>query len=523
MSHVPFRPLTSPDSPARAIAYVRKSSVETERRSISEQETDLRRHAATLGVDVVAVMAEEASAYAERERPVFSRVLTSVEAGEADVVLCWSLDRFSRRGAGHVMGLVDKGLRLVTLDGIDTSHEHGRMQVAVMAEAARMESTRISSRVRRAKAAAREEGRWHGGRPPYGYRIDGKGRELRLVVEPVEAEALQAAARRQVAGESLYSVVGWLNETEVPTPAGAAWKAKGMGLLWTSTSLKSALKTPALAGWLPHQGDVVRDGTGAATVAHDAILPPVEWRAVQAALAARAATAPGAKDTGGRPPSRLLSGLLRCSCGTVLTANAHGYRCAGPRGRSGRHTSVRKVSEDVVAEMVLRRLQALEPGDEALEAVATFWGETTGQQNDHERRLRVDAVEVARSEVDRVVRLVAKGIVDEDEAARTLPELRAAVSRAEGALAELGPASVDVSFLLDLVAAADEPEAGPLGPGSPWDRLTPTLRRSVVKAVVDHVHVQPTGQGTRDVAGRLIVAWRGDADHECDRIGKDRE
>jgi DNA invertase Pin-like site-specific DNA recombinase len=483
--------------------------VETERRSISEQETDLRRQAAALGVAVVDVQAEEASAYAERERPVFTRVLAAVESGEADVVLCWSLDRFSRRGAGHVMGLVDKGLRLVTLDGIDTTQEHGRMQVAVMAEAARMESSRISTRVRRAKSAARDEGRWHGGRPPYGYRISGKGRSLVLVVEPAEAVTLREAARQVIAGESLYAVVGWLNESGAPTPAGAAWKAKGKGLLWSSTSLKSALSTPTLAGWLPHDGDVVRDESGAAVVAHEAILPPPDWRAVQAALAARAATAPGAVSTGGRPPSRLLSGMLHCPCGTVLTANAQGYRCAGPKGRPGdRHSAVRRSAENLVASMVLRRLGALEPGDPELEAVAVAWGRMTGQQNDHERRLRADAVDVARSEVDRVIRLVAKGIVDEDEAARTLPDLRAAVVRAEGALADLGPSSVDVTFLLDLGQSADDPELGPLGKGSAWDNLSPALRRTVARAVLERVEVAVAQQGARDMAARLSPVWR---------------
>lgn len=494
----------------RAIAYVRKSTAEAERRSLTEQEADLRRHADALGLQVVDVLAEEASAYAERERPVFSRALAAVEQGEAEALLCWALDRFSRRGAGHVMGLVDQGLRLVTLDGIDTSQEHGRMQVAVMAEAARLESLRISLRTKRAKAAARDDGRWHAGRAPYGYRTEGQGRTLRLVPHAEEAAAVRRIADHLAECGSIASIVRTLNEEGVPTPAGEAWKAKGQGLHWTAQSVKSLMRSPALAGFLPHQGEALRDDDGARIVAHEPIVPAEVWDRVQLALNARRRSARhGGNNGGGRPRSRLLSGLLRCTCGVALTANSRGYSCSAPKGTGVPHVRITSSVEHIVPRLALRRLATLEPDSPELLAVAEAWATETGQAPDAgERRIREDAVEVARAEVDRVVRLVAKGLIEEDEAARLLPDLRAAVREAEARLAELGASAVDVSALLDLAATADTPEADPTGEGSAWAALSTADQRAVLAALLETVDVLPTTRGARNVKARLRPVWR---------------
>lgn len=499
-----------------ALAYVRKSTVEVERRSLTEQEADLRREAESRGFTVMRVLAEEASAYAERERPVFQRALQAVERGEAEVILCWSLDRFSRRGAGHVMGLIDKGLRLVTLEGLDSATEDGRLAIAVMAEAARRVSTGISRSVKRSKRTARSEGRWHAGRAPYGYRTEGRGLELRLVVQASESAVIREMADRVIRGDSISSVTGWLNDSGVPTPSanGRAWKAKGMGTAWRNMTVKAVLKRPTLAGWLPHEGDVVRHPDGQPVVSHEAILQPHQWRRVQSALQARTAVASDAsRAAGGRPPSRLLSGLLHCHCGHVLSAKAPGFSCSAPRGllRGGaEHVTVRSTAEDIVARKVLRHLAALEPGNPTLLAVAEAWGVLNGRRDDSERLLREDAVETAKDEVDRVVRLVAKGLLDDADAERTLPDLRAAVRRAEARLAELGPPETDTSFILDLAQQAQLPEADPIANGGAWAALSQEARRKVVQAAIERIDVLPTYRGARDVERRLLITWRTD-------------
>jgi len=491
---------------SRAVAYVRKSNVESERRSLREQEALVRRHAEALGMVIVDVVAEEASAYAERERPAFARALQAVEEGHADAVVAYALDRFSRRGAGHVMALVDKGLRIVTVaENIDTADSSGRLTVAVMAEAARLESERISQRVRRSKAAAREAGRWHAGPAPFGYRTEGRGLALRLAIVPVEAAVIRDAAERIIAGASLTSIV-------------REWNAKGLrtrrGNAWTRIALKGLLTSPTIAGWLPHRGDVVRGPDGAPVVAHEAIVPPPTWRRLQVALKARSDAYPDAK-TVGRPRTALLSGLLRCACGSVLTVGKIGsprptkvYRCS-ERTAPGPHVVIRPTVEDVVARAVLRRLAALDPDDDAWTPVLDAWAVLSGAStSDAERLAREDDVAFARERLDRVLRLVADGVISEDEARDAVAPLRDELRRAEARLREVPPPAVDVSVLLDLRSAADDPDADVLAPGGPWDALGIPVQRRVIAATVERIDVAPTRPGTRDVATRLTYHWR---------------
>lgn len=79
----------------RYILYVRKSSEEKDRQSLSieAQLTELREKFSHL--NIVAVWPEEQSAF-ELGRPVFAKVLDMIDNHEADAILAWHPDRLSR-------------------------------------------------------------------------------------------------------------------------------------------------------------------------------------------------------------------------------------------------------------------------------------------------------------------------------------------------------------------------------------------------------------------------------------------
>jgi len=96
------------------------------------------------------------------------------------------------------------------------------------------EITRTRIRVRTAMAAQpREQGRYLGGRPPYGYRLGDAGphpnkahaawgrRAHRLGPDPVTAPVVHWMFRQRLAGHSAARITRALNDAEVPCPSAA--------------------------------------------------------------------------------------------------------------------------------------------------------------------------------------------------------------------------------------------------------------------------------------------------------------
>jgi site-specific DNA recombinase len=117
-----------------------------------------------------------------------------------------------------------------------------------------------------------------------------------------------------LAGESLVSIVADWNRTGTP--------ATVHGGLWTQRTLRGILRSPRIAGLSEHKGKVV------GTAVWPAIIDRDSWERIRAEISAPAH---------GRHEHRLLSGLLRCACGSKMspTGRAGLYRCAPVPGTGG--------------------------------------------------------------------------------------------------------------------------------------------------------------------------------------------
>jgi len=110
---------------------------------------------------------KEQAAYSETLR----RALEDARRREFDVLVVWALDRLSRRGIHHVLGLLKQfemfGVKVVSHQEQWTEVEGPARDLlyAVMAWVAEQESLRRSERVRAALAKAKAEGK-RVGRPP---------------------------------------------------------------------------------------------------------------------------------------------------------------------------------------------------------------------------------------------------------------------------------------------------------------------------------------------------------------------
>ena len=135
-----------------------------------------------------------------------------------------------------------------------------------------------------------------------------------------------------LAGESLVSIVADWNRTGTP--------ATVHGGLWTQRTLRGILRSPRIAGLSEHKGKVVGTAVWPAIIDRDA------WERIRAEI-----SAPGH----GKHEHRLLSGLLRCACGSKMspTGRAGLYRCAPVPGTGGCGRVARKygpLEEYVIAQ-----------------------------------------------------------------------------------------------------------------------------------------------------------------------------
>jgi DNA invertase Pin-like site-specific DNA recombinase len=255
---------------------------------------------------------------------------------------------------------------------IDPGSEAHDMVMSIFGGMSKGERMRIQHRVRAAMAAqAAGEGRYLGGRPPYGYRLadagphpnpskaaDGK-RLRRLEPDPVSGTVVQRIFTEFIGGIGLHLIATSLNHDGILSPSGHdptrnSHRASGRGR-WAKSAVRAILTNPRYTGrqvWNRQRRDEVlisvddvalghetkmrwnpdSDWVWSAETVHEPLVSVDEFEAAQAMFTVK-------KQATSRTPidGRLyqLSGLLHCS---LCTRRMQGqwnhdrayYRCKFP-------------------------------------------------------------------------------------------------------------------------------------------------------------------------------------------------
>jgi len=242
------------------------------------------------------------------------------------------------------------------------AEDHEQTMLALGLQSKR-EITRTRIRVRTAMAAqTREQGRYLGGRPPYGYRLADAGphpnkahaawgrRAHRLEPDPVTAPVVSWMFTQRLAGHSVARITRALNDAAVPCPSAADPQRNPhrAGTAWTLRTAAAILANPRYTGWQVWNRqrtdfDLVDPGnTGlghkqaqrwnlpegwviSRRPAHPALVSEADFIAAQDASAGRGPAGPAAR-------RYLLAGLLVCGrCGRRLesawSTGKPAYRC----------------------------------------------------------------------------------------------------------------------------------------------------------------------------------------------------
>jgi len=291
----------------RTASYSRVSTEEqVEGLSLSAQQRGVREYCAAKGWDTPDQFVDEGrSARSETidKRPALKSLLQACEDRRYDVVVVYSLDRWSRnlkvtlQTFGTLAG-AQVAFASVT-ESVDYSTPEGRLFVAMLGAFAQYFSDSLAKHTSKGIAE-----RVHQGRPagplPFGYERGEKGIPVPI---PSKAEAVRQAFKMRASGSLHSEIAACLNTQGFRTTAGH---------VFTNFAVRDILKNPFYVGQLRYRGTIYPGN-------HEAIVDINLYSAAQAARRTRTSRG-GVKDY-------LLRRLARCSsCGSLL------WSCTNSRG-----------------------------------------------------------------------------------------------------------------------------------------------------------------------------------------------
>lgn len=188
------------------LGYLRVSTEDqAEGSSLPDQKNVIYGYAQTQGIDRFGVQLYSDAGVSARiplkDRPEGKRLMAQVAPG--DTIVAAKMDRIFR-SARDALETVDhfktQGVHLVLFDmgitPVTADEGMSRMFFTMLAAFAEFERTRIRERMLQGKVSKTRNGGHIGGEAPYGWRVEGEGREARLVEVEAEQEVIRMVRER---------------------------------------------------------------------------------------------------------------------------------------------------------------------------------------------------------------------------------------------------------------------------------------------------------------------------------------
>lgn len=451
----------------RAFVYLRQSlDRQGSNAAVDRQREDCLKLCAERGWEVVNTFVDnDVSASSRKPRPQYQRMLSQIEAGKADVLVAWHVDRLTRKitDLEHLIELSQNtGLRIATVTGdLDLSTDAGRLVGRILASVARGEVERKGARQKRAQQQAAQQGKPAGGRRAFGYGSDG------ITMIEDEAKHVRQAYADVLTGASLKGIAKRWNDLGLTTT---------MGNPWRHDNIRGMLLNPRYAGIRTYRGEPV------GPAAWDPVVDEDTHAAAVALL-----TMPERRTTKSVARKYLLPAIALCwKCGSdVATGHTrHGKRVYVCRAKK----CISRKAEPVdafVEELVIARLSQAD-------AVNLLVG--AGSPDLHEHRTKADAI---RQRLDDLATGLEEGILTLAAVRRSSDRLRAELSAVEAKMRTATHADV----LTPLVTATDV--------GAAWKKTDLAQKRAVIDALVKITLLPPErGHQKFDPDKHLQIDWK---------------
>jgi site-specific DNA recombinase len=390
------------------------------------------------------------------DRPGLQAALDVARSGAIDLLLVYRVDRLSRKvrqlaQLAEELDTYGVVLRSAT-EPFDTGSAAGRMMLQMLAVFAEFEHATIVDRISAGIERRAKEGRWFGGRPPFGYQFSSEDRVL--VPDPVKAPVVQRVfdlyARERLGARTIAQQ---LRDEGAPAPTAG----------WGHPAVHWIISNPTYAGKIRWR-DKVFDGV------HEPLVDELTFAKAQAILRERSEHA----KRRGNASDFLLSGLLRCGrCGKAyigMSANGNGgryhyYACTGRQKYGPKACTGERLPRAKLEQAVLHQLASVYRDGRLIgEALAEATAEAGRRRPELEQRLTSIGAEVARAEqaLERYYEAFEQGKLSPERCEQRLTRLQARLDDLHAQEAELSASAPheagQAPTAAELAAVAEELE-----------------------------------------------------------------
>lgn len=435
----------------RAAVYCRVSSeLQRETGSIESQVDYARQYCRLQKIAILEMYLDDgvSGTIKVSERPAGARMLADARARKFDTILVFKIDRLARRTSDllNTLELLEESgvaIRSMT-EPFDTSSAAGKFMTSMLGGIAELERANIAERSRAGMERLAREGRWLGGRAPFGYRVS----EGRLAIDLEQGAVVKDIFAWYLSGMRVRAIAARLNNLQIRHPMD--W-TKTMSRPWYEATVSKLLHNPVYIGewsWRKRtdrkkvHGRTVCTKTTPdkqITISVPTLVSREDFERVQQTMKENFTFA----HRNARYPY-LLRMLITCGdCGRHYIGLGSGrprwykhyYRCSSHVGAVGRVPCAGKAVradrlDNIIWEQCLGFIN--NPGivlDELREAMSSQQhnqGDIKSEVGQMESALSVKAKERAR-----VINLIRRGVITENEGDRELAQLQSEILQLE--------------------------------------------------------------------------------------------
>lgn len=208
--------------------YIRLSREDDDRNleseSITNQKSLLLQYVKENNLKVYDIYVDDGYSGTNFDRPDFNRLLCDIELGKINMVITKDMSRLGRDyiGTGNLIEkyFPEHNIRYIAVtDNIDTFLDSSNNDIApfkaIMND---MYAKDISKKIKSSLKAKMKEGKWVGGRTPFGYNQD-KNNKNHLVINTEQASVVKKIFDMCLEGLSFFKIAKQLTNEKVKTPA----------------------------------------------------------------------------------------------------------------------------------------------------------------------------------------------------------------------------------------------------------------------------------------------------------------
>ena len=234
--------------------------------SISTQRAILTDYVKQQGWHIASEYVDDGYTGTNFNRPRFQAMIKDIEAGLIDCVITKDLSRLGRNyldcGIYLEVFFPEHGVRYIAVnDGVDTLNKSAMDITPFRNILNDMYSADISMKIKSARRARFNQGKFMGSTPPYGYLKDPADHN-HLIIDEAVAPVVRKMFALAMEGKGIAKIRNWLNTQGVLRPAAYALERGAGGFerffegnednryIWSENSVRMILRSPVYAGHL---------------------------------------------------------------------------------------------------------------------------------------------------------------------------------------------------------------------------------------------------------------------------------